>query len=274
MTWSPTATVVTPSPSASTTPAPSWPRTAGSGFGVAPVMTFQSLWQTPLADEAHAHLARARLGELDLLERQRAVDLAEHGGAHAAILGGARYARGMQMQAAVLWQPGRPVEILDVELAPPQEGEALVRIAACGVCASDLHVVDGDLPEPLPLVLGHEASGVVVETGPGVERRRAGRPRRARPRALLRRVRALPARTAQSFCELAARMAGPGRSPTGRARLSRRRHGRCTTSTAVSSFAEYAVVPESAAVPIRQGRAARRRGARRLRRAHRRRARS
>jgi D-arabinose 1-dehydrogenase-like Zn-dependent alcohol dehydrogenase len=43
----------------------------------------------------------------------------------------------------------------------------LVGIAASGVCYSDLHVVDGEIPEPLPLVPGHEASGVVVEAGPG-----------------------------------------------------------------------------------------------------------
>jgi S-(hydroxymethyl)glutathione dehydrogenase/alcohol dehydrogenase len=78
------------------------------------------------------------------------------------------------MKAAVLWEPRTRVEILDVELAAPKAGEVLVRIAACGVCASDLHVVDGDLPEPLPIVLGHEASGVVLEAGPGVEHLKEG----------------------------------------------------------------------------------------------------
>src|ERR687895_201594 len=75
----------------------------------------------------------------------------------------------MKTEAAILWRPGQPIEIAEVDLAPPQQGEVLVKIAACGVCASDLHVVEGDLPEPLPLVLGHEASGVVEEIGPGVE---------------------------------------------------------------------------------------------------------
>src|SRR5918999_814640 len=78
------------------------------------------------------------------------------------------------MKAAVLWEPRTRVEILDVELAAPKAGEVLVRIAACGVCASDLHVVDGDMPEPLPIVLGHEASGVVLEAGPGVEHLKEG----------------------------------------------------------------------------------------------------
>ena len=75
----------------------------------------------------------------------------------------------MKTEAAVLWRPGEPVEILEVDLAPPRHAEVLVKITACGVCASDLHVVDGELPEPLPLVLGHEASGVVVEVGTEVE---------------------------------------------------------------------------------------------------------
>ena len=156
----------------------------------------------------------------------------------------------MQVQAAVLREPGRPVEILDVELAPPQEGEALVRIAACGVCASDLHVVDGDIPEPLPIVLGHEASGVVVDTGPDVGRVRPGDHvvlalvpscgecetcRRGRP----------------NFCELGGRMAATGTLADGTSRLS---VGAETLHhfNSVSSFAEYAVVPESVAVPIRQ----------------------
>jgi S-(hydroxymethyl)glutathione dehydrogenase/alcohol dehydrogenase len=154
------------------------------------------------------------------------------------------------MQAAVLWRPGDPVEIRDVELAPPQEGEVLVRIAACGVCASDLHVVDGDLPEPHPLVLGHEASGVVEAAGPGVDRVAEGDHvvlalapscgecdacRRGRPR----------------LCELAVRMSRTGGLADGTSRLSvdgtQLHH-----FNGVSSFAEYAVVPQSAAVPIRK----------------------
>jgi Zn-dependent alcohol dehydrogenase len=153
------------------------------------------------------------------------------------------------MKAAVLWEPRTPVEILDVELAPPKEGEALVKVAACGVCASDLHVVDGDLPEPLPIVLGHEASGEVVEVGPGVDRLSVG------DHVLLALVpscgRCGTCRAGRlNFCELAGRMAAAGTLADGTSRLSvdgtTLRH-----FNAVSSFAEYAVVPESAAVPIR-----------------------
>ncbi|MDU6238113.1 MAG: zinc-dependent alcohol dehydrogenase family protein [Bradyrhizobium sp.] len=63
----------------------------------------------------------------------------------------------------------RPLKILDVELDGPGPGEVLVRIAAAGLCHSDLSVINGDRPRPLPMVLGHEASGVVEEVGAGVD---------------------------------------------------------------------------------------------------------
>jgi S-(hydroxymethyl)glutathione dehydrogenase / alcohol dehydrogenase len=155
----------------------------------------------------------------------------------------------MKTQAAVLWEPGRPVEVLEVDLAPPKEGEVLVRIAACGVCHSDLHVVDGHLPEPLPLVLGHEAAGVVEEVGPGVQSLASGdhvvlalvpscgecdECRRGRP----------------NFCSLGARMAAEGTLADGTSRLSL--DGTTLHHfNSISSFAGHAVVPESAAVKIR-----------------------
>jgi S-(hydroxymethyl)glutathione dehydrogenase / alcohol dehydrogenase len=155
----------------------------------------------------------------------------------------------MKTKAAVLWRPGEPVEIAEVDLAPPREGEVLVKVAACGVCASDLHVVEGDLPEPLPLVLGHEASGVVAEVGPGVESLSPGdhvvlalvpscgecaECRRGRP----------------NFCELGARMAATGTLADGTSRLSL--DGTTLHHfNSVSSFAGHAVVPESVAVKIR-----------------------
>jgi S-(hydroxymethyl)glutathione dehydrogenase / alcohol dehydrogenase len=156
----------------------------------------------------------------------------------------------MRMQAAVFREPGQPVEVCDVELEPPHAGEALVRIAACGVCASDLHVVDGDLPEPVPLVLGHEAAGVVVDTGPGVERVRVG------DHVVLALVPSCgdcaSCRSGRpNFCELGGRMAATGTLADGTSRLSM--EGETLHHfNSVSSFAEYAVVPESVAVPIRQ----------------------
>jgi alcohol dehydrogenase len=80
------------------------------------------------------------------------------------------------MRAAVLERMGaprpyresRPLLIRDVDLAPPGNGEILVQIKAAGLCHSDLSVINGDRPRPLPMALGHEAAGIVAELGPGV----------------------------------------------------------------------------------------------------------
>ena len=74
----------------------------------------------------------------------------------------------MPVKAAVLRAPGAPIEIASVPLAPPRAGEVEVRIAAAGVCHSDLHVVRGEWDVPMPVVLGHEGSGVVTQLGEGV----------------------------------------------------------------------------------------------------------
>jgi Zn-dependent alcohol dehydrogenase len=72
------------------------------------------------------------------------------------------------MRAVVLREPG-DVRVEDVTLAPPKAGEVLVRIAACGVCHSDLHLADGRLGDlRWPMVLGHEGAGTVEAIGEGV----------------------------------------------------------------------------------------------------------
>src|SRR5215472_4577520 len=72
------------------------------------------------------------------------------------------------MRAAVLTQVNKPLEILDLEQEPPKANEVRVQVKAAGVCMSDWHIMNGDWPMPLPMVLGHEAAGIVVENGPGV----------------------------------------------------------------------------------------------------------
>lgn len=62
----------------------------------------------------------------------------------------------------------RPLEIVELQLAPPGPGELLVRVHAAGLCHSDLSVIDGSRPRVMPMVLGHEAAGEVVATGPDV----------------------------------------------------------------------------------------------------------
>ena len=150
----------------------------------------------------------------------------------------------------MLWQAGERVEILEVDLAPPKAQEILVKIAACGVCASDLHVVDGDLPEPLPLVLGHEAAGVVVEVGPGVEQLERG------DHVVLALVPSCgvcrPCREGRrNFCRLAGQMSTTGTLADGTSRVSLN-GTQLHHFNSISSFAEHAVVPASAAVRIRR----------------------
>ena len=75
----------------------------------------------------------------------------------------------MKSRAAVAWEAGKPLEIEEVDVAAPKEGEVLVRIVATGVCHTDAYTLSGDDPEGLfPAILGHEGGGVVEEVGPGV----------------------------------------------------------------------------------------------------------
>jgi S-(hydroxymethyl)glutathione dehydrogenase/alcohol dehydrogenase len=69
------------------------------------------------------------------------------------------------MKAAVLIQPGRPLEIEELSISKPGPHEVLIRTAACGLCHSDLHFIDGAYPHPLPAVPGHEAAGIVEAVG-------------------------------------------------------------------------------------------------------------
>ena len=82
----------------------------------------------------------------------------------------------MKMRAAVLDKMGatppyavsKPLTITTVDLAPPGYGEVLIKIAAAGLCHSDLSVINGDRPRPMPMALGHEAAGIVEALGEGV----------------------------------------------------------------------------------------------------------
>ncbi|MBY0411855.1 MAG: zinc-dependent alcohol dehydrogenase family protein [Burkholderiaceae bacterium] len=82
----------------------------------------------------------------------------------------------MKTRAAVLTRTGapapyaqsKPLEIWDVDLAPPGPGEVLVKVVAAGICHSDLSIINGDRPRDTPIVLGHEAAGVVMTLGEGV----------------------------------------------------------------------------------------------------------
>jgi S-(hydroxymethyl)glutathione dehydrogenase/alcohol dehydrogenase len=75
----------------------------------------------------------------------------------------------MKSRAAVAFAPGKPLEIIEIDVAPPKKGEVLIRITDTGVCHTDAFTLSGDDPEGVfPVVLGHEGAGVVVEIGEGV----------------------------------------------------------------------------------------------------------
>jgi len=76
-----------------------------------------------------------------------------------------------QMRAMVLERPNQSLRLLELPVPSPGPGQLLIRVAACGVCRTDLHIVDGELPEPkLPLIPGHEIVGSVVAIGSEVSR--------------------------------------------------------------------------------------------------------
>lgn len=154
----------------------------------------------------------------------------------------------MRIRAAVLRQPGGPLAIEEIELDAPKAYEVLVRIAACGICASDLHVLHGDLPEPMPLVLGHEASGVVEKVGPGVGSLSPG------DHVVLSIVCACGSCAACTsgrphLCSVSGQMAGSGTLADGTSRM----HSAGEVIhhfNSVSGFAERVVVPQSGAIRI------------------------
>ncbi|MEO6889413.1 MAG: Zn-dependent alcohol dehydrogenase [Ktedonobacteraceae bacterium] len=74
----------------------------------------------------------------------------------------------MKTRTAVLYTPGEPIRIEEIELDAPKDREVLVRMVAAGICHSDYHIINGDLPSYLPMALGHEGAGVVEAIGPNV----------------------------------------------------------------------------------------------------------
>ena len=80
----------------------------------------------------------------------------------------------MKTIAAVVYEPGKPIEIEELDLDGPREGEVLIRYTHAGLCHSDVHIAHGDLEARLPMVLGHEGAGIIEEVGPGVSRVKVG----------------------------------------------------------------------------------------------------
>lgn len=154
------------------------------------------------------------------------------------------------MKAVVFRDPHSPIEFTDVDLAPPRAGEVRVRIAAAGVCHSDLHVKRGEWDAAAPLVMGHEGSGVVTELGEGVTTLAVGDHvvlSWVPPCGECRYCRA----GHEARCQKVATVVAPrGVLFDGTSRLSREGE-QLHHYLGVSSFAEEVVVPASGAVKVR-----------------------
>lgn len=154
----------------------------------------------------------------------------------------------MKIAAAVLERTEGPLEVVELELAPPGPGEALVRLHASGVCHSDWNAVDGTAPTRCPAVLGHEGAGVVEAIGAGVTRVRPGdhvalswAPSCGACEECLRGL--------TQLCSTAWPAMGTGGLMDGTPRLSRDGEPVYHYSF-ISSFAEATVLPEQSCVPI------------------------
>lgn len=149
----------------------------------------------------------------------------------------------MKSRAAVAFEPGKPLEIVEIDVEPPRKGEVLVRITHTGVCHTDAFTLSGDDPEGIfPAVLGHEGAGIVVEVGEGVTSLKPG-------------DHVIPLYTAEcreckfclsgktNLCQKVRATQGKGLMPDGTSRFSYQgkpiyHYMGCST------FSEYTVVPE------------------------------
>jgi S-(hydroxymethyl)glutathione dehydrogenase / alcohol dehydrogenase len=156
----------------------------------------------------------------------------------------------MTMRAAVLREPGQPVRVESVALDPPAEDEVLVRVAAAGVCHSDVHLADGALGSGRwPMVLGHEGAGVVEAVGARVRHVQPGDP--------VAFCFVPPCRTCArcregrfNLCIRAGEAAVAGTLLDGSSRLRLEDGTELQHCLLTSCFAERAVVPAAGAVPL------------------------
>ncbi|HYC82175.1 MAG TPA: Zn-dependent alcohol dehydrogenase [Solirubrobacterales bacterium] len=159
---------------------------------------------------------------------------------------------GRTMRAAVMREVGEPLTIEQLEIAEPGPGEVLVKLAASGVCHSDLHTLKGEWQAAgLPVVLGHEGAGVVEAVGEGVQRVAVGDPVVLSWTAGCGRcMRCLIGQP--NLCENALESVHSFVMYDGTTRL--RKDGEEIYSfLAVASFGEYAVVPENGAIRVADG---------------------
>jgi S-(hydroxymethyl)glutathione dehydrogenase/alcohol dehydrogenase len=155
----------------------------------------------------------------------------------------------MRMRAAVLEEFGQPLNVTEVDLAEPKAGEVLVRLAACGVCHTDMYTASGVDPSGYaPTVLGHEGGGVVESVGPDVSSLAPGDHVVTLFSPQCREcVNCTSAKT--NICTAIREQQNQGYLPDGSARLSRDGHP-IRHFMGTSTFAEYTVMPEIALAKV------------------------
>ncbi|MEZ4462375.1 MAG: S-(hydroxymethyl)glutathione dehydrogenase/class III alcohol dehydrogenase [bacterium] len=157
----------------------------------------------------------------------------------------------MKSRAAVAFEAGKPLQIVEIDVEPPRKGEVLVKITHTGVCHTDAFTLSGDDPEGIfPAVLGHEGAGVVVEIGEGVTSLAVG-------------DHVIPLYTAEcreckfcksgktNLCQAVRATQGKGLMPDGTTRFSYQ--GKPIYHyMGTSTFSEYTVVPEISLAKINE----------------------
>jgi S-(hydroxymethyl)glutathione dehydrogenase/alcohol dehydrogenase len=158
----------------------------------------------------------------------------------------------MKIKAAVLEELNKPLKIEQVELDDPRDREVLVKLVATSVCHTDIHCIKGDLATPPPVVLGHEGAGIVEKVGNAVTTVQPGdkviltvAPYCGKCPACMMGV----PTSCENYPQTAMLM---GSMPDGTKRLKRKNGEELSHFMAQSSFAEYAVVDESATVKVRE----------------------
>lgn len=157
----------------------------------------------------------------------------------------------MKTRAALAFQAGKPLEIVEVDLSPPKTGEVLVEIKATGICHTDAFTLSGDDPEGrFPAILGHEGAGVVVEVGKGVSSLKSG-------------DHVIPLYTPEcrqceyclhpktNLCQAIRETQGRGVMPDGTSRFSYK-GGEVLHYMGCSTFANHTVLPEIALAKVRK----------------------
>ncbi|WP_342475431.1 zinc-dependent alcohol dehydrogenase family protein [Weizmannia sp. FSL K6-0777] len=162
----------------------------------------------------------------------------------------------METRAAVLYEMGlpapykesQPLKIETLKLEPPKQGELLIKIRAAGLCHSDLSVINGSRPRPMPMALGHEAAGEVIEAGEGITDLKPG------DHVVCSFVpscgHCLPCQEGRpALCEPGAKANNEGEMLSGGRRL--KKNGKeINHHLGVSGFAEYAVVSRNSVVKV------------------------